>query len=184
MIEDELLKLRFRYGSRAALCRIYEKYLNYLLTLAMALLNDPGAAEDIVHDVFICFAGLAANFKLHGSLRSYLATAVVNRARDRFRKNLCSAVSLDDLDLPDTRLKDPCDSIVFSEEAQRLTQALTELPVEQREVVILRFKGGMRFRQIAKLQGVSVDTVQGRLRYGLTKLRSLLNGEIHNEIER
>jgi len=184
MIEDELLKLRFRYGSRAALCRIYEKYLNHLLTLAMALLNDKGAAEDVVHDVFICFAGLAANFKLHGSLRSYLATAVVNRARDRLRKNPCSVVSLDGLDLPDSRLRNPCDSIVFSEEAQRLTQALSELSAEQREVVILRITGGMRFKQIAEFQGVSVDTVQGRLRYGLTKLRSILNGEIKDETDR
>ena len=45
MIEDELLKLRFKCGSREALRCIYEKYLNNLLTLAMALLNDAGEAE-------------------------------------------------------------------------------------------------------------------------------------------
>ena len=184
MIEDELLKLRFRRGSRAALCRIYEKYLNYLLTLAMGLLNDMGTAEDVVHDVFVCFARLGANFKVRGSLRSYLATAVVNRVRDRLRRNQHSVVPLDERDLPDTRLKDPCESIVFSEESQRLTQALTEVSAEQREVVILRLKGGMRFRQIAGLQGVSVNTVQGRYRYGLAKLRSILNGEFKDETDR
>jgi len=45
MIEDELLKWRFKHGSKDALRRIYEKYLNHLLTLAMALLNDAGRAE-------------------------------------------------------------------------------------------------------------------------------------------
>ena len=52
MIEDEVLKWKFKAGSKEALRRIYEKYLNRLLTFAMALLNDAGAAEDVVHDVF------------------------------------------------------------------------------------------------------------------------------------
>jgi hypothetical protein len=64
MVEDEVLKWKFKCGSRDALRRIYEKYLNRLLTLAMALLNDAGAAEDVVHDVFVSFAESAGDFKL------------------------------------------------------------------------------------------------------------------------
>ena len=56
MIEDELLKWKFKAGSKDALRHIYEKYRNYLLTLAMALVNDAGLAEDIVQDVFVAFA--------------------------------------------------------------------------------------------------------------------------------
>jgi len=56
MIEDELLKLRFKAGSVDALQRIYEKYRDYLLTLAMALLNDGATAEDVLHDVFVSLA--------------------------------------------------------------------------------------------------------------------------------
>jgi RNA polymerase sigma-70 factor (ECF subfamily) len=55
---------------------------------------------------------------------------------------------------------------------------LAELPSEQREVIILRLKGEMKFKEIAKLQGVSVNTIQGRCRYGLNKLRSILDGEV------
>ena len=43
---------------------------------------------------------------------------------------------------------------------------------------MLRLKGNMKFREIAKIQGVSVNTVQGRYRYGLQKLRASLNGEV------
>ncbi|MCL5280329.1 MAG: hypothetical protein M1376_10530 [Planctomycetes bacterium] len=56
MIEDELLKLGFKRGREDALRRIYEKYLNYLLSVAMVFLNDASAAEDIVHDVFVSLA--------------------------------------------------------------------------------------------------------------------------------
>jgi len=58
-----------------------------------------------------------------------------------------------------------------------LNNALAQLPYDQRETVILRAQGGMKFRQIAKLQCVSIKTVQSRYRIGLDKLRSLLNSE-------
>jgi DNA-directed RNA polymerase specialized sigma24 family protein len=70
MIEDEVLKWKFKCGSTEALRRIYEKYLDRLLTIAMALLNDAGAAEDVVHDVFVSFAESADNFRLTGYLKS------------------------------------------------------------------------------------------------------------------
>jgi RNA polymerase sigma-70 factor (ECF subfamily) len=178
MIEDELLKLRFKCGSRDALRCIYEKYLNNLLTLAMALLNDAGEAEDVVHDVFVSFAKGAEDFKLRGSLKSYLSTCVVNRVRDRMRANRRQALRVEKLDLTGTEASEPEQSIIYSEESRRLKQALAELPNEQREVIVLRVKGEMKFKEIARLQRVSINTIQGRYRYGLNKLRSILNGEV------
>jgi DNA-directed RNA polymerase specialized sigma24 family protein len=54
---------------------------------------------------------------------------------------------------------------------------MSQLPYEQREAVVLHLKGGMKFKELAKLQGVSISTIHGRYRYGLYKLRSLLNSE-------
>jgi len=178
MIEDELLKWRFKHGSKDALRRIYEKYLNHLLTLAMALLNDAGRAEDVVHDVFVSFAGSAKDFKLGGNLKSYLTTCVMNRARDRIRANRRGPAPLDAVEAISSNLNGPDYAIRCSEESQRLNHAIAQLPAEQREVIALRLKGEMTFSQIAKLHNVSVNTIQGRYRYGLNKLRSVLNGEV------
>jgi len=178
MVEDELLKLRFKSGSKEALQRIYEKYLNYLLTLAMALLNDAGSAEDAVHDVFVSFAKSAEDFKLRGSLKSYLATAVCNRARDRIRANQLQPIRLNETDSISSNSNGPVQSVICSEEAQRLNRAIAQLPERQREVIVLRLKGEMKFRKIAKLQGASINTILGRYRYGLDKLRSILDREI------
>ena len=178
MIEDELLKLRFKYGSRGALARIYEKYTDYLLTLAIALLNDVNTAEDVLHDVFVSFAKSTENFRLRGSLKAYLATCVINRARDRIRANKRAPVQLQDAELITSKSDGPLKSVICSEESLRLNRAIARLAHQQREVVVLHLKGQMKFRQIAKLQGVSVNTVQGRYRYGLNKLRSILNGEV------
>jgi RNA polymerase sigma-70 factor (ECF subfamily) len=178
MIEDELLKWRFKCGSREALSRIYEKYLNSLLTLAMALLNDTGAAEDVVHDVFVSFAKSAEDFKLRGSLKSYLGTCVINRARDRLRAKQRLSAGLEKIDSTNSDINRPVQSVIYSEESRRLNDAIAQLPDEQREVIILRLKGEMKFKEIARLQGVSINTIQGRYRYGLDKLRSILDGEV------
>ena len=62
MLEDELLKLKFKSGNPDALAAIYDKYADYLLTLAMALLNDHTLAEDVLGDVFVRFAGSVTRF--------------------------------------------------------------------------------------------------------------------------
>jgi RNA polymerase sigma-70 factor (ECF subfamily) len=178
MIEDELLKWRFKCGSKEALSRIYEKYLNGLLTLAMALLNDTGAAEDVVHDVFVSFAKSAKSFELRGSLKSYLGTCVINRARDRIRTKQRRSIQRNETDLIGSGANEPDQSVMCNEESKRLNDAIAKLPDEQREVIILRLKGEMKFKEIAGLQGVSISTIQGRYRYGLDKLRSILDGEV------
>jgi len=178
MLEDELLKWKFRRGSREALARIYEKYLNPMLTLAMGLLNDASEAQDVVHDVFVSFAKSAPEFRLGGSLGGYLATSVVNRVRDHKRRLRRQACGPDAASRPQTRPAEPDQAVIFTEQAGRLNEAVAELPEEQREVVLLRLTADMKFRDIARLQQVSINTVQGRYRYGLNRLRSILNGEV------
>ena len=82
-MEDKLLLYRCKRGSQEALTRIYNKYKRNLLLLAMSLLNDRTASEDVVHDVFVTFVRKLDDFKLTGSLKSYLMTCVANSARNR-----------------------------------------------------------------------------------------------------
>ncbi len=178
MIEDELLKLRFKAGSIDALQRIYEKYRDYLLTLAMALLNDAATAEDVVHDVFVSFAQSGSRFRLYGSLRAYLATCVVNRIRDRMRSRKRQGQTLDE-QMPLESDFDPPDQRVLSDERSRLVaRALARLPDEQREVIALHLNGQLKLREIARLQEVPLTTVRGRYRHGIERLRSILNGRL------
>lgn len=178
MLEDELLKLRFKAGRIDALQRIYEKYRDYLLTLAMALLNEAGTAEDVVHDVFVAFAQSGARFRLHGSLRAYLATCVVNRVRDRMRARKRRGARLDE-ELPlESDLAPPDGRILSDERSWLVARALARLPDEQREVIALHLNGQLKLREIAKLQDVPLTTVRGRYRHGIEKLRSILNGRL------
>jgi DNA-directed RNA polymerase specialized sigma24 family protein len=55
---------------------------------------------------------------------------------------------------------------------------MASLPYEQREVISLRIEAKMTFRQIAGLQKTSISTTNARYKYGIEKLRSLLNSEV------
>jgi len=178
MLEDEVLKWRFKRGSDEALTLIYEKYLEPMLTLAMGLLNDAGAAEDVVQDVFVSFAQSRRSFRVRGSLSGYLATSVVNRVRDHQRRLRRRGRGGEKRGQGASEAGGPEQAVILSEQATLLNVAVAELPEEQREVVLLRLKAGMKFRDIAKLQKTSVNTVLSRYRYGLEKLRSTLNGEV------
>jgi RNA polymerase sigma factor (sigma-70 family) len=178
MIEDELLKLRFKLGSEEALQRIYEKYLDYMLSIAMGFLNDASAAEDIVHDVFVSLAQTANQFRLRGNLKHYLATCVANRARDRLRAGKRHGKRLAAEAGPEPQTEPPEETLICAEQAQRVYAALAQLPDDQREAIVLRIKAGMKFRQIAKMQNASFVAVQARYRRGIEKLRSILNGRL------
>ncbi|MHC4088451.1 MAG: RNA polymerase sigma factor [Planctomycetota bacterium] len=178
-MEDKLLIWKFKHGSRDALCRIYEKYEDYMLTSAVSLLNDLGSAEDVVHDVFVSFSQSADKLRLDGNLKGYLTTCVVNLARDKIRAKQRHSLALDKVNPVKSDVESPSDSIVGDEELQRLSKAMAQLPTEQREAIVLHLRGGMTFKAIAKSQHVSINTIQSRYRYGLDKLRSLLDSEVN-----
>ena len=150
-----------------------------LVTLAAALLMDVSMAEDVVHDVFISFLGSAGRFRLTGSLKGYLLTCVANRARNHNKAaRRRQGPDLEDVPPVPSDRRGPDQAAVFGERLGQLTEALEQLPYEQRETLLLRTHSQMRFAAIAKVQGVSVNTVQGRYRYAIKKLRSLLDCEV------
>ncbi len=185
MIEDKLLILGFKRGSREALRRIYDKYKVELLRLAVILLGDTASGEDIVHDVFVGFAQAADRIKLTGSLRSYLVTSVINRARNYRRDGARHGETpLEEVDSHSASEREPLQWAILDEQLTLLSGALQGLPYEQREVISLRMEMDMTFRRIAALQSTSLNTVKGRYRYGIEKLRSVLDGKVEHEIRR
>jgi len=178
MLEDKLLLWKFKRGSSEALERIYDKYESYLITVATALLNSTHAAEDVLHDFFISFVTSADQIKLNGNLKGYLATCVANLARNRIKRGQLEPIALDDDNAIESAAPGPDLLAIQKEETTILNQAISQVPYEQREVVVLHLQGNLKFTQIAELRGTSVNTVRSRYRYGLDKLRSLLNSQM------
>jgi len=178
IIEDKILVWKFNHGSKDAFRRIYEKYKDDLLGLAVTLLRDKSIAEDVVHDVFVSFAGTVGAFNLSGTLKGFLSTCVANCARDRNRLKVGQNVTAGFTEAMETVSDGPPEYAIDCEQSHRLMDLLAPLPYEQREVIVLHLHQEMRFREIAEALGLSINTVQSRYRYGLEKLRTILNNTV------
>jgi RNA polymerase sigma-70 factor (ECF subfamily) len=143
---------------------LYERYGRALLAYGCALLKDPPAAEDVLHQVFVKLLG--NRVAIAGEPGPYLFRAVrnaaLNRKRDRSRD-----VPLHD----DGRWLEGPPGI--GENAVALQSALETLPDEQREMVVLRIWGGLTFEEAAAVAGISPNTAASRYRYGLARLREI-----------
>lgn len=175
-MEDRVLILKGRRGCRRSFARIYEKYKQDLVCLAVALLHDVSLAEDMVHEVFVRLAWDLPGFKLTGSLKSYLMTCLANQARNCNRNRRPRAVPESSEDHGVAAA--PLERIVCNEQLERLACALEQLPDDQREVVALHLYGQMTFRAIAQLLGIPVTTAKSRYQYSLKKLRHLLHEKV------
>jgi len=161
------------------MARVYEKYKNTLLKIASGLLNQNHIAEDVVHDIFVSLAKTHKKLRPEGNLKNYLAVCVANHARNMNKSGMrLESGNLDETELLVSDSPDPERWIIQSEELKNLNNALAQIPYSQREIIILHVHGSMKFKDIAKSQNTSINTVQSRYRYGLEKLRSLLNGEV------
>ena len=184
MFEDQRLLSRLRAGDKDALRRIYEKYIDDLLRVATSLLSDIQSAEDCLHDVFVDFAGSIDGSMIRSNLKSYLISCVANRARDQLRKQIRQSKNQRDKLCSQSIPINPAKQLIKAEESARVFEALAELPYQQREVFVLRIQGQMRFREIAGLLGLSINSVQSRYRYAIKRLRAILKEESRNETKK
>jgi len=181
MIEDALLVWKLKCGDADALTRIYLTYKDRLLALAISLAGDQASAEDALHDVFVGLATSARTLRIRTNLRAYLSTCLANRIRNRQRRLNREMVDECLAERPDENAPGPDQAAMAADETARVERALSVLPENQREVIILHLQGGLTFKAIAEALGVSINTVQSRYRYGLERLRDQLKGELNNE---
>jgi RNA polymerase sigma-70 factor (ECF subfamily) len=106
-------------------------------------------------------------------VRAYLYRSLRNRVLDEFRRLKRERGALAQ-NTPVTLVK-PRDTVASREDAEKLNQALARLPEEQREVVLLRIYGEMKFADIADVLQASTKTVESRHRLALEKLREWLH---------
>ena len=149
---------------------LYDEHGRALLAYACALLRDPSAAEDVLHQVFLnVLRGRAA---VADDPKPYLFKAVRNTALNHIRGQ-SREVELPGDGAAGVWLESLDGSV---ETAVALQSALKKLPAEQREVIVLKIWGELTFDEAAAVIGISPNTAASRYRYGLTKLKEVWHG--------
>ncbi|MFI5047538.1 MAG: RNA polymerase sigma factor [Acidimicrobiia bacterium] len=145
--------------------------------LAFTILGDSRAAEDVAQEALLRAWRHAANFdSRRGSVTTWLLSITRNLAIDAVRARRTVAMAPDDLlgVSPPAPGRDPADVAVVSDDVDRLRDALTRLPDEQRRAVVLAGVWGLTGREIAEREEIPLGTAKTRIRTGLRRLRLAL----------
>jgi RNA polymerase sigma-70 factor (ECF subfamily) len=175
--DDRMLDLLAR-AEPEGIEMLYDRYSALAYTLAFRVLNDAGAAEDVVQEAFLSVWRRASTYRSdRGSLRTWVCSIVHHRALDRLRGRAGRArqdLALEHAPIAVTSVSDTWDQVVEVLEREQLKTALSELSMEQRETIELAYYGGYSQTEISDLMQVPLGTVKGRTRLALRKLRGLL----------
>ena len=149
-----------------------------LVRLAVALTDQREVAEEVVQDAFVATLRRWDRIRNQEAAEAYLRRAVVNGARDRLRaRRVRRSVVLPE---PEPALG-PEHEVLALEQQRQLLQALSGLPRRQREVLVLRYFGGLSERATADAVGLSVGGVKSSAHRGLAALRKQLDEAVLDE---
>lgn len=174
---DATLLDRIAARDAAAFELLYDRHSRAAYGLAYRILGEPGAAEDVVQDVFLTVWRQPESYGAErGPVRSWLLAVTHHRAIDLVRRRGYREdrqQNIDDaLPLPDRA--DTGEQARLNIEGEQVRQALEQLPPDQQRSVELAYFGGYTHDEIARKLGVPLGTVKGRLRIGLQKMRGYL----------
>jgi RNA polymerase sigma-70 factor (ECF subfamily) len=179
MTNDKTLIVKLKQGDPVALESIYLKYRPRLMATVCSYNLDSHRAEDILHDVFLSVLRRIEKCEITHSLYGYLRAGALNGIRDMARRRFRQEALMASSDFSTCVPCCPCEHSILSEESQRADELLHLLPDSQREVVCMRIREGLKFEEIAQVQGVSSSTARGRYRYGISRLQDLSDMQMH-----
>jgi RNA polymerase sigma-70 factor (ECF subfamily) len=174
-LADEDLMQLVGDGEVRAFEVIFDRHSAPAFSLAYRMCGRSAMAEDVVQEAFVSLWRSGTRYdRGRGSVRSWVLSAVHNRAIDMFRRELVrTSRNIGDEQLAErVEAAERVDREVERRDDARLVRgALSELPADQRKVIELAYFGGFTHSQIAEILELPAGTVKGRMRLGLAKLR-------------
>ncbi len=176
---DEDLVHALAAGDVSALEILSERHSRPAYSLALRILQDSGWAEEVVQDVWLkLWKNPALYDASRGDLRRWLLSVTHNASVDGLRGRRGTSVRRDGgavaLELARDTGEDPSESAWKSLQAERVQEALAELPPSQRQAVELAYFEGLSQSEIATRTGEPLGTIKTRVRLGLEKLKRSL----------
>lgn len=167
--DDSQLLARVQRGDEAAMTVLYDRYSRLVYSVALRVLRDPAAAEDVLQEIFMQVWRTPDSFiSARGSLGGWLAVVSRNRSIDTLRRKRPSE------QVEDVVLAGPGNLAEESERslmADRARAVIAQLPTEQRKTLEMAFFDGLTHSEIAEMTGDPLGTVKTRIRTALLMLR-------------
>ena len=181
-ITDAVLVSQYIKGDENSLSILIERHKQRIYSFIYSKVFDRDVSEDIFQDTFIKVIKTLKKGKYNeeGKFLPWVMRIAHNLVIDHFRKgnrmpkfedngefSIFSVLSDSDLNAEKRIIKDQV--------ASDIRRLITELPEDQKEVLVMRMYKDMSFKEISEITGVSINTALGRMRYALINLRKVID---------
>ena len=182
VLSDQTLLEMYHQGDREAVSQLLERHARRVRDYVRIMVKDDDVADDLTQEVLIKVVKVLdeGRYVDKGRFQPWLLRVAHNRVLDYFRaqkqvKTVNESSSGFDI-LGSKNFAEPSieDTIISEQQAEEVRSLIEQLPVEQREVVKMRYYDGLSFKEIAEHTGVSINTALGRMRYALINMRQMI----------
>ncbi|HTN77913.1 MAG TPA: RNA polymerase sigma factor [Pirellulaceae bacterium] len=173
---DEWLMSQVANGRRESLAPLVRRYASPLLTYLRRMVGCEHRSEELFQEVFLQVWLKRQQYQYPRPFRPWLFTIATNHGRASFRKAKLPSVSLDAAlaTTPVALGPTPDESAMRGESAQQVAIAVSELPTQQRSVVVLRVWNELSYAEIGAIVGCGEETARSHMSHGLKALRKHL----------
>ena len=165
-----------RSGNLSALGIFYERYGEIVYRVALRMLKNAQEAEDLTQEVFLSLWCSGAYDSKRGSMQAFLTTFTRSKAIDRLRQIQARWQRLQrwNRSFPQENRNSLMDKASIKETSNRIREALSELPSQQRQVLEMAYYEGLSQSEISEDLKMPLGTVKTYKRKALLKLRQIL----------
>jgi RNA polymerase sigma-70 factor (ECF subfamily) len=171
LLSDAHIISAIRSGNESAMAELYDRYSSIVYSVALRVLGDTGAAEDILQEVFMQLWRNPGVFDAsRGNLAPWLAVIARNRAIDSLRRRR------PETDIADITVSVEPDVVSEADRARAMEKvrgALGGMPEAQRAALEMAYFEGLTHSEIAEKTGEPLGTIKTRIRAGLLALRKV-----------
>lgn len=172
------VRARLIEGDPSALGDVYDQFSSLVYGLALRVIGDPRAAEDVSQDVFVWLWERPEAFDpSRGSLRSWIGTITHRRAVDHVRREAARRRRNEREASQAVAVPDVGELATALVTAERVRSALDGLPDAQRKAIDLAYFEGQTYREVGETLGIPEGTAKSRLRLALRKIASILEAD-------
>jgi RNA polymerase sigma-70 factor, ECF subfamily len=172
MPSDLALVTAIRSGDQAAMGALYDRYSSIVYAVALRVLQDTGAAEDVLQEIFMqLWRNPGAFDASRGNMAAWLAVIARHRAIDALRRRRPESDIADVVVSVEPDLASDADR---SRAMDKVRGALQAMPSQQRAALEMAYFEGLTHVEIAEKTGEPLGTIKTRIRAGLVSLRKVL----------
>lgn len=170
---DDALMERFCRGDEAAFEVLYERHADPVLGFLLRMVRQPALAEDLLQTTFLSVVRARGRYQPGATVRAWIFAIAANAGRDALRRRQARREEPSAVGRPtETAFESPEPPDPAA--ARAVQDALMQLPVEQREAVVMHKMQELSFPEIASALGITVSAAKVRAHRGYLRLRELL----------